>query len=149
MADKIDRNSDMKIVLRPNGLLKDFINILPNGKKNAILSQILLDSILQDRIFHSLVISIGQKDANKVKNKVSKLFSGVIMDNKSILLDTNSIQDIDINDFMGKNTLHEEEKNKEKTESKKLDQPETELKENINEDLSEDFGDIKFDFSTE
>ena len=79
MNEKREHKAETKVVLRPNGLLEDFIKVLPDRKKNSILNQILLDSLLQNKVFHSLVVSIGQKEAGKMQNKIKKLLSGLLL----------------------------------------------------------------------
>lgn len=76
MSKKNSINSDMKVSLRASGLLEEFITLLPDGKKNAILSQILVDSIVYDRFYQSLVIVVGVKEATKIHKKVKKMING-------------------------------------------------------------------------
>jgi len=73
MSEKIPQDIDSRVTIRVSGLADDFLDLIPNGKKSAIISQILNDAIYSGRYKTSILTVFGSKNASKMIKKIERM----------------------------------------------------------------------------
>lgn len=147
MARTKNEASSKKLTVSFVGIAQDLMDIIPEGKKSAILHQMILSSIANDEIFNILAITLGVKEARRVNRKFSKLIDGVAISNISTAVKTtkNGFDDVDLdeNDTSCKKIKEESVKDtKVRNTKKKVDDSEDDKKNKDEDELLKNLSDF-------